>query len=113
MLTAWTVCRFLGFTPPRLVCWDCLKGLFAFVSALTPSWGFKSMDTHTSQCGDSTSFTVHFLLGRCSLLLVAASSGLWMRWNCLYHKRDEGLALYFAGSGTPVPWWLHYFRFQV
>ena len=113
LLTAWSVCSFLGFAPPLLVCWDCLKGLFVFVLALTPSWGFKSMDTHTSQCGDSTSFTVHFLLGRCSLLLAAASSGLCTCWNRLCHKRYEVLALRFAGGGALASWWLRYFCFQV
>ena len=76
LLTTWNVCSFLGFAPPWLACWNCLKGLFDFVLSLSLSWGFKSMDTHTSQCGDSASFTVHFLLGRCSLLIAAASSAL-------------------------------------
>jgi len=74
---------------------------------------FESVDSHASNCGDNASFTVRFLLGRCFLLLAAASSGLCTPWNRLCHMRDEGLALYFAGRGALVPWWLHYFRFQV
>ena len=111
LLTAWTMCSFLGFAPPWLACWDCLKGLFAFVSALSLSWGFKSMDTHTSQCGDNANFTIHFLLGHCSLLFAVVSSYLCTCWNCLCHKRYEVLALHFTGGGTLYSWWLHYFRF--
>ena len=113
LLMAWTMSSFLGFAPPWLACWDCLKGLFSFVSALSLSWGFKSMDTHTSQCGGSASFTIHFFLGRCSLLLAAASSGLCTCWNHLCHKRYEVLALHFIGGGTLDSWWLRYLRFQV
>ena len=103
----------VGFVPPWPACMDFLKGLFVFVSALSPPWGFKSMDSHASQCGDSARFTVHFLLGCFSLLLAAASSGLCTRWDHLCHRRDEGLALYFAGGSAPIRWWLHYLRFQV
>ena len=62
-LTAWPVSGF-WFIPPRLSCRDSFKELLASISALSPSWGF-SMDSHASHCGDSSSFTIRFLLGRC------------------------------------------------
>ena len=124
LVSIYTVCSFLFWIiHPRLGCVDSLQ-VCKFISAskdlraVTLTFGLVchrvsgSVGSQACKSGDSACFSACFLLGHCSLPLVATSCGC-PRLTCLYHERDEGFAVYFAGGGTPVRGWPHYFHFQV